>query len=169
MINNFWFAIVSLLAISCSQAVELPVEHSLDGGITFKRAGFIDGNFKLRDLTFTREELSPADAAQLNALVKADKFYTLRVAGSITSVRASCFAAPASEVQESLQLSTGSGGVPAFINYIVQSPGCQQPFRTTKPHLGSINLEVEVHPPAMGPVIFNLLTQAGVDAAPGEQ
>eukprot|EP00983_Pelagomonas_calceolata_P059440 1145918-Pelagomonas_calceolata.AAC.5 len=38
---------VLLLAFSCSQAVELPVEHSLDGGITFKKAGFIDGNFKV--------------------------------------------------------------------------------------------------------------------------
>lgn len=47
MVNRFVVAIVCFLAISCSQAVELPVEHSLDGGITFKRAGFIDGNFKV--------------------------------------------------------------------------------------------------------------------------
>jgi len=50
------------------------------------------------------------------------RFYTVRVAGSTVSVRASCFASP--EVQESLQLAMATAGVPSFVNYVVQVCVC---------------------------------------------
>jgi len=39
--------LVPVLLVSCSLAVELPVEHSLDGGLSFKQAGVVEGNFKV--------------------------------------------------------------------------------------------------------------------------
>lgn len=48
------------------------------------------------------------------------RFYLLRVGGSTTSVRASCFAAPAADIQERVQLTMGSAGTPTFMNYVVQ-------------------------------------------------
>ncbi|GFH06503.1 Er membrane protein complex subunit 10-like [Haematococcus lacustris] len=44
------------------------------------------------NLTFTRQPLSSADLAKLQQLAQDDKFYTLRLPGFTSSVRASCFA-----------------------------------------------------------------------------
>ncbi|KAJ9514822.1 hypothetical protein QJQ45_028493, partial [Haematococcus lacustris] len=99
------FCLIICLVASRVRAWSVDVQHSLDGS-SFVHAGVLEGNTKASrackdrhltpcaqaNLTFTRQPLSSADLAKLQQLAQDDKFYTLRLPGFTSSVRASCFA-----------------------------------------------------------------------------
>lgn len=119
-----------LLAALARASAELIVEHSLDGGATYKPYGTIAGNIVTDgDLTWNRPELSAAERKQLEAVAQADGFYTVRARPSkgagapllASSVRASCLLGPG-PVSEQAELQVHHGG--SFVAFTYSVPSC---------------------------------------------